>query len=92
MSDSATEMLLRAAREVGWTVPSVNTVEEFEAASLALLDHVKGGQDHGHARNGITSAIRAAESGNFEYTRGGLWEAKKVLTLVHYDANPARME
>ena len=59
MSDSVTEMLLRAAREVGWNVPPVATVAEFEAASLTLLDHVKGGQDHGHARNGVTTAIRA---------------------------------
>jgi hypothetical protein len=92
MSDSATELLLKAAQEVGWSVPTVTTVSEFEAASLALLDHVKGGQDHGHARNGITSAIRAAEAGNYEYVRGGLWEAQKVLKLVHYDANPTRME
>jgi hypothetical protein len=92
MCESATELLLRAAREVGWTVPSVSTVKEFEDASLALLDHVKGGQDHGHARNGVASAIRAAEAGNYEFVRGGLWEAKKVLQLVHYDANPARME
>lgn len=92
MSDSATELLIRAAREVGWNVPTVSTVAEFEAASLTLLDHVKGGQDHGHARNGLTSAIRAAESGNYEFVRGGLWEAKKVLELVHYDRSPARME
>lgn len=92
MSDSATELLLRAAREVGWTVPSVASVEEFEAASMALLDHVRGGQDHGHARNGIRSAIAAARNGNYQYVCGGLWEAKKVLQLVHYDRHPARME
>jgi hypothetical protein len=91
MSDPATEMLLNAAREVGWNVPAVASVEEFEAASLALLDHVKGGQDHGHARNGVTSAIRAAEAGNYEYVRGGLWEARKVLELVHYDKDPTRL-
>jgi hypothetical protein len=91
MSDSATELLLSAAREVGWTVPSVTTVAEFEAASLAQLGHIQGGQDHGHARNGIMSAIRAAEAGNPAYVRAGLWEAKKVLDLVHYDMNPARM-
>jgi len=88
MSDPTTELLLKAAREVGWNVPTVATVAEFETASLALLDHVKGGQDHGHARNGLASAIRAAEAGNYEYVRGGLWEAKKVLELVHYDGNP----
>jgi len=92
MSESVTEILVRAAREVGWNVPPVTTVEEFESASLALLDHVKGGQDHGHARNGVTSAIRAAKAGHYELVRAGLWEAKKVLDLVHYDKHPMRMQ
>jgi hypothetical protein len=92
MSDSATELLLRAAREVGWTVPEVSTVDDFEAASMALLDHIRGGQDHAHARNGVRSAIVAAHNGKYEYVRGGLWEARKVLDLVHYDRQPVRME
>ena len=92
MSDSARDLLVQSAREVGLNIPEVSTVEEFERACLALLDHIRGGQDHGHARNGVRSAIEAAETGNAEYARAGLWEAKKVLQLVHYDRNPARME
>lgn len=93
MSDNAAEMLMNGARDVGLNVPPVASVEDFERVCLALLDRaVQGGQDHGHARNGIRSAIEAAQAGNAEYVRAGLWEARKVLELVHYDENPARME
>lgn len=89
MSDNACELLVRCAREVGLNLPDVSTVEDFETACFGLLDRVRGGQDHGHARNGITSAIEAAHAGNAEYVRGGLWEAKKVLKLVHHDGSRA---
>jgi hypothetical protein len=90
--ETARDLLLAAAREVGLNVPNVGSVADFEAACLTELDHIKGGQDHGHARNGLRSAIEAAHAGNAEYVRAGLWEAKKVLQLVHYDKNPTRME
>lgn len=93
-AETARDLLVTAARDVGLNVPQagLETVEQFEAACLALLTRVKGGQDHGHARNGIRSAIEAAHAGNAEFVRGGLWEAKKVLALVHRDETPPRME
>lgn len=82
-------LLLSAAREVGLSLGVARTVEEFEAACRAELDHIRGGQDHAHAWNGVRSAIEAARSGNAEYVRAGLWEAKKVFELVHYSSNRA---
>ncbi len=90
--ETARDLLVAAAHAVGLHVPPVASVAEFEAACLAELDHIRGGQDHGHARNGLRSAVEAARAGNAEYARAGLWEAKKVLELVHYKGNPAHIE
>lgn len=86
-------MLFEEAQRLGFRLPAsaADTVEEFQRACLARLSHVKGGQDHAHAWNGIRSAIEAAKAGNVEYARAGLWEAAKVLQLLAWDRDVARL-
>lgn len=87
-------LLFAEAQRLGFRLPprAQDSVEAFEAACLARLQPIEGGQDHAHARNGIRSAIEAARQGNAEYARAGLWEAAKVLELEAWDRDVTRME
>jgi len=88
------ETLFAEAQKLGFRLPreAAGSIDAFRRACLARLDHIRGGQDHAHAWNGIRSAIESAEEGNFEYARAGLWEAAKVLELDAWDRQITRME
>lgn len=94
MDDPVLALLIQAARDIGWPLPEnepIDSIEAFQRACFARLDHIQGGQDRAHAKNGVRSAITAAHEGNAEYARAGLWEAAKVIHLEEYDRDVTRL-
>ncbi len=89
---TARELLLRAARRIGWTMSDDASIEQIRDEAFARLDRIAGGQDRAHAKNGIRSAVAAALEGNAEYVDAGFWEAAKVLDLEAWDRDVARIE
>lgn len=87
------DLLLDAARRVGWILPDDASFEQLRELCLRRIAKIEGAQDRAHAEYGIQSAIREAEAGtNPAYVVAGLWEAAKVLDLHAFDENPLRME
>jgi hypothetical protein len=91
-SSKARALLVDAARSMGWDLSSASSLREIEHELRRCVARIEGAQDREHAENGIRSALEAAQMGNAAYVAGGLWEAKKVLELLHYDRNALRLQ